>query len=435
MTRAYSPADYAAVTEYLYGLKARGGKFGIDRMQSLAAALDHPERAVPCVHVAGTNGKGSVSAMLDAILHGVGWRTGLYTSPHLVRLGERVQVERRILSEQEIVDYVAALQPIARQVSASNPEDHASFFEFMTAMAFLQFARHRCDISVIEVGLGGRLDATNIVTPEVSVITSIAVDHTEFLGEELEKIAAEKAGIIKRNRPVVIGRMPAVAERTIREIARRQDAPLISVAEEFGDALERYPHTNLEGDYQRWNAATATLAARLLGAEWKIDEAAILRGLEHVDWPGRWQRVKIGGRLAILDASHNPEGAQVLESNLQHLFAETRRAPVVITGALGAARAGPLLETIAHHAQEIHLVVPQQARACSHAELEALVPSSFRGPVVRASVEGLFPSPRSCTAGGPDDVIVVTGSIYLLGEVMARLEPARGPGEGRLQDF
>lgn len=435
MSRAKFPADYAAVTDYLYALKARGGKFGIDRMRSLAAALNHPEQAVPCVHVAGTNGKGSVSAMLDAILHGAGWRTGLYTSPHLVRLGERVQVERRILSEQEIIDYVGELRPLAERVCANDPEDHASFFEFMTAMAFLQFARQRCDISVIEVGLGGRLDATNIVTPEVSAITSIAVDHTEFLGQELETIAGEKAGIIKRGRPVVIGRMPAIAEAAIREIARRQDAPLISVAEEFGDDLEGYPHTNLEGDYQRWNAATATLVARLLGAKWRIDDVAIARGLAHVDWPGRWQRVRIGSRLAILDASHNPEGAQVLESNLQHLFAETGRAPVVITGALGAARAGPLLETIAHHAQEIHLVVPQQARACSHAELEALVPPGFRGRVVRANVEGLFPSPHVCTAGGPDDVIVVTGSIYLLGEVMARLQPARGPGEGRLQDF
>ena len=435
MTRVNSPSDYAAATDYLFALKTRGGKFGVDRMAVLSAALDHPERAVPCVHVAGTNGKGSVSAMLDAILHAAGWRTGLYTSPHLVKLGERVQVERRILTEQEIVDYVRELRPVAACVSAAAPDDHASFFEFMTAMAFLQFARKRCDISVIEVGLGGRLDATNIVTPEVSVITSIAVDHAEFLGTELEKIASEKAGIIKRGRPVVIGRLPAVAEATIREIATRQGAPLISVVEAFGSELADYPHTNLEGDYQRWNAATATLVARALGPKWRITNEAISRGLEHVDWPGRWQRVRLGERLAILDASHNPEGAQVLDSNLQSLLAETGRAPVVITGALGASRAGPLLETIARHAREIHLVVPQQARACTHAELEALIPKDFKGPVVRATVESLFPSTETCTAGGSEDVIVVTGSIYLLGEVMARLQPERGAGEGRLQDF
>jgi dihydrofolate synthase/folylpolyglutamate synthase len=427
--------DYAAATDYLFALKAGGAKFGIDRMRELAAALGHPERAVPCVHIAGTNGKGSVAAMLDAILHAAGWKTGLYTSPHLVKLGERVQVDRRMLSEQQIVDYVRELRPVAERVCADAPHDHASFFEFMTAMAFLQFARERCDLSVIEVGLGGRLDATNIVTPEVSVITSIAVDHTEFLGTELQQIAGEKAGIIKPGRPVVIGRMPVVAETTIRATAERNRARVISVVEEFGEDVAGYPHTNLEGDYQRWNAATATLAARTLGAEWKITDAIIARGLELVDWPGRWQRVRLGERLAILDASHNPEGAQVLDSNLQHLSAETGRAPIVITGALGAARAKPLLETISRHAKEIHLVVPQQARACSHDELAALVPANFAGPVVRASVEGLFPASGQCTAGGPEDVIVVTGSIYLLGEVMARLQPERGAGEGRLQDF
>jgi dihydrofolate synthase / folylpolyglutamate synthase len=427
--------DYAAVTDYLFALKARGGKFGIDRMAGLAALLNHPERAVPCVHVAGTNGKGSVSAMLEAILRAAGWHTGLYTSPHLVKLGERVQVDRQKLTEKEIVDYVGELRPLAEKLGERDPDDQPSFFEFMTGMAFLQFARRRCDISVIEVGLGGRLDATNIVIPEVSVITSIAIDHAEFLGDELGKIAAEKAGIVKRGRPLVIGRMPAVAEATIRAIATEREAPVISVAATYGEDVEAYPQTNLEGDYQRWNAATATLVARELGERWKISDAAIAEGLAHVDWPGRWQRVQLGGRLLILDASHNPEGAQVLESNLQHLIAETNRAPVVITGVLGSTRARPLLETISRHAREIHLVVPQQARACTHAELEALIPETFRGPVVRTTVASLFPTAEICTAGGPDDVVVVTGSIYLLGEIMVRLQPARGPGEGRLQDF
>ena len=357
------PADYAAVTDYLFAQKAQGRRFGIDRMRLLAEALGHPEKAVPCLHVAGTNGKGSVAAMLDAILHAAGWHTGLYTSPHLVHVGERVQVDRRSLTSQEIVEYVAELRPIAEQVAAADPDDAPSFFEFMTAMAFSQFARKRCDIAVIEVGLGGRLDATNIVTPEVAVITSIAMDHCEFLGDTLEKIAAEKAGIIKPGRPVVLGRMPAVAEATIRAIAAERGVLVISVNDEFGEDLARYPHTNLEGDYQRWNAATATLVARALAPKWKITGAAIAQGLEHVDWPGRWQRVRLGGRTAILDASHNPEGARVLDSNLTHLIAETGRAPIVITGVLGMARARPLIETIARHAKEIRFVVPHQPRA------------------------------------------------------------------------
>ena len=414
-------AAYAAATEYLFAQKSHGAKFGIDRMRVLAAEIGHPERATPCVHIAGTNGKGSVAAMLDAILHAAGWRTGLYTSPHLVKLGERVQVDRQRLTEEQIVDYLRELRPVAERIGARDADDHPSFFEFMTAMAFLHFAREKCDIAVHEVGLGGRLDATNVVTPEVCAITSIALDHAEILGSQLQQIATEKAGIIKPGRPVVLGRMPRAAETTIRAIAVERGATVISVGDACGENLEDYPHTNLEGDYQRWNAATATLVARALGAKWKITEAAITRGLTHVDWPGRWQRVHIGGRLAILDASHNPEGAQVLDSNLSHLVAETGRPPIVITGVLGTVRARPLIETICRHAKEIRFVVPRQPRACSFEELAALVPASYRGRIARDTVENLFPTAERCTAGGPDDVVVVTGSIYLLGEVMARL--------------
>src|SRR5580698_1635411 len=217
MTSEAPLAGYAAVQDYLFGLKAGGVKFGVDRMRLLAARIGHPEKAVPCIHVAGTNGKGSVSAMLEAILRAAGHTTGLYTSPHLVRLGERVQVNRTILSEDEITAFVRELQPVADRIGAEGGDgDRPTFFEFMTAMAFLQFARRRCDFSVIEVGLGGRLDATNIVEPAVAVITSIGFDHMEMLGDTIELIAAEKAGIIKAGKPVVMGRVPAAAEKVIR---------------------------------------------------------------------------------------------------------------------------------------------------------------------------------------------------------------------------
>ena len=436
MTSASPLAGYPAVQEYLFSLKAAGVKFGVDRMRILSERIGHPERSVPCIHVAGTNGKGSVSAMLEAILRESGRRTGLYTSPHLVRLGERVQVNRTLLTEEEIVAYVRELQPVADRIGAKGGDgDRPTFFEFMTAMAFLQFSRARCDCSVIEVGLGGRLDATNIVEPEVSIVTSIGLDHCDLLGNTLEAIAAEKAGIIKPGRPVVIGRMPAEAEATVRSVAASLGARVVSVREEFGDDVARYPRTGLEGDYQRWNAATATLAARLLPPAFGVTEQSVAAGLRGVDWPGRWQRVSLGGRLAILDASHNPEGASVLDSISSRLRGETGRPPVAIVGALGAMRAGPLLEVLCRHCSEIHLAVPRQARALSHGELEALIPSSFQGKTFRATVEELFPGPGICTAGGPDDILVVTGSIYLLGEVLSRLEPQRGPGEGRLQDF
>jgi dihydrofolate synthase/folylpolyglutamate synthase len=410
-------------------------KYGIDRMRSWSEALGNPERAVPVIHITGTNGKGSTAAMLESIFRVGGWKTGLYTSPHLVRLGERVQVSRQLLTEQEIIDFTNHLRPVAESVSRFSPEDHPSFFEFMTAMAFLQFAKKTCDISVIEVGLGGRFDATNVVDPEIAVITSIGLDHCEMLGDTLEQIAMEKAGIIKTGKPVVLGHLPVAAERVIREIAAQRHASVYSIQEEFGSDLAKYPTTNLEGDYQRWNAATATLVSRLLGQKWRLSTETIHKGLGQVSWAGRWQRLSLGGKKLILDGSHNAEGAEVLEANLAQLAAETGRAPVVVTGVLGTARARPLIETICRHAAEIHFVIPKQARACTYEELEQLIPPQFTGQVHRASVDRLFPDSSTCTVGRAEETVVVTGSIYLIGEVLERIEPERGPNESRLQDF
>ncbi len=418
---SHPATDNAGVIADLCARKPKGANFGIDRMRALVDALGHPERVTPCIHVAGTNGKGSVSAMLDSILRHAGWRCGLYTSPHLVKVGERVQVNRVPLADAEIVACLRKLDPVGEKLALVSAELRPSFFELMTAMAFLRFAETHCDIAVIEVGLGGRLDATNVVTPEVSVITSIAHDHCEILGYELEQIASEKAGIIKPGVPVVIGRVPREAETVIRARAAQLGAAVVSVAESYGDTAERLPFTRLEGAYQRWNAATASLAAQTLSARWRMTSEAVTAGLAEVEWSGRWQRTTLGGRLLILDSSHNSEGAAVLDANLGSLVRETGRAPIVITGVLGAVRAESLLAAVCRHAKELHLVRPNQPRACSFAELEALIPRDYAGLVVRDNVEQLFPEPRRCAVGGPDDVIVVTGSIYLLGEVMGRL--------------
>jgi dihydrofolate synthase/folylpolyglutamate synthase len=422
--RAVTSPDpsFFAVIEYLYSLKPRGAKFGIDRMRAFVAELGPVARTTPCVHIAGTNGKGSVAAMLESILRTAGWRTGLYTSPHLLHVGERVQVNRTPLTDAEIVSFLRELRPVAERIGATDPELSPSFFEYMTAMALLQFARQRCDIAVIEVGLGGRLDATNVVAPEACVITSIGYDHCELLGHTLTQIAGEKAGIIKAGVPVIVGHMPREAEKVIRATAAQIGAPVVSVAERFGDAVEALPRTSLEGEYQRWNAATATLTALALGERWKISAEVVSRGLASVQWPGRWERRQMQGRLVILDASHNPEGAAALDANLRALVRETGIAPIVIVGVLGSARARPLLETIARHAASIHLVVPDDPRACGYAELEALIPSGFRGRVVRDSVARLFPSPDRCDVADTAAPVVVTGSIYLLGEVLGQLE-------------
>ncbi|MFH1499929.1 MAG: folylpolyglutamate synthase/dihydrofolate synthase family protein [Verrucomicrobiota bacterium] len=428
------PADltsYADVADWLQGLKAGGVKFGIDRMAALVAALDHPEHAVPAVHVGGTNGKGSVCAMVESIARAAGRRTGLYTSPHLLRLGERVQVDRVPLTDGEITAYVRELLPVAARIGADSPDNHPSFFEFMTAMAFLQFARRRCDLAILEVGLGGRLDATNVVAPRVCVITSVALDHCEILGDTVAKIAAEKAGILKPGVPVILGRLPVAAETVVRARAAALGCPVHAIDETFGEGREPWPSPALEGEHQRLNAAMATLVARELGCE----ADAIARGLATVGWAGRWQRVTVGGRPLILEAAHNPEGAAVLAACLRKLVTDAGRNPVVIVGVLGQERARPLLATIAAHAAEIILVKPQQARACTFEELAALIPADFAGPVRRGTVAELFPGPDACTAGGPADHLLVTGSIYLLGEVLARLRPGGAAGEGGLQDF
>lgn len=429
-------ADYQATTDYLYALKSGGVNFGIDRMRQFAKALGHPERAYPTIHVAGTNGKGSVSAMVESILRAAGLRTGLYTSPHLVKLGERVQVDRRILTEEEIVRYTNELLPVADALGRVAADLRPTFFEFMTAMAFLQFARAKVDAAVIEVGLGGRLDATNVVQPDVTVITSIGVDHIEQLGGSIPQIAREKAGIIKAGCPVVIGRLPIEAEEVVRAVAVERGSPVVSVREEFGADISCYPATRLAGDYQRWNAATATLIARLLQKKLaRIDEVAVMAGLANVQWPGRWERVRIGARTVILDSSHNPEGATVLEENLRQLVADTGQAPIVVTGVLGEYRARALLDVIGRYAKAVYLVTPNQARACNFEELERFSHDDLRARLHRATVATVFPDANTCAIGESEDVVVVTGSLYLLGEVLERIQPERGAGEGKLQDF
>ncbi|PTX92688.1 folylpolyglutamate synthase/dihydrofolate synthase family protein [Opitutus sp. ER46] len=436
MSTPEPPLD-ADTRRYLHGLKQRGVALGLERMQAFLAAAGGLPRDLPMIHVAGTNGKGSVAAMLEAILRHAGWHTGLYTSPHLVRLGERVQVDRRPLGAAELARLVDELRPtVDALVAPGGVSAGPSYFEFMTGLALRHFAQARCDIALVEVGMGGRLDATNLVMPEVSVITSIGLDHCDFLGTTLAAIAREKAGIIKPGRPVVIGRLPAEAEEAVRLVARAQGAPVGSVAAEFGPDLATYPTTNLPGNYQRVNAATATLAARQLPARWRLTPEVIAAALLQVDWPGRWQTLQVGGRRVLIDTSHNAEGAQVLDANLAELRRETGHRPVVVTGVLGAARARPLLEVLGRHASALHLVVPAQSRACGFEALEALLPAEWRGRAVRDEIARIFPAPGLCLSGVPLEVpLVVTGSIYLAGEVLARLEPQRGPLESDLQDF
>lgn len=430
------PID-AATIDYLRGLKQQGVHLGLERMRGFVAALGHPQERYPVIHIGGTNGKGSVAAMVEAIFRSAGWRTGLYTSPHLVRLGERVQVDREPLSDAELTEEVGQLRSVVDPlIAAHGLEARPSYFEFMTALAFAHFRQRRCDIAIVEVGMGGRLDATNVVNPEVSVITSIGLDHVEFLGGSIDAIAAEKSGIIKRGRPVVIGRLPADAERVVRAVADAQGSAVVSVREEFGDDVSAYPRTNLGGCYQPVNAAIATLVSRQFDALWRVGEARAASALLQVDWPARWQELEVGGRRVVIDATHNAEGAQTLDANLAQLVAATGMKLVIVVGVLGRARAEAVLGVACRHAAELRLVLPQQKRACSFAELESLVPADFRGQVVRSTLAEVFPRPGESLPEVPaKQPLVVTGSIYLAGEALAAIDPMRGRVEHDLQDF
>ena len=417
----------AEVIEKLCSLRNRGCKFGIDRMRLLSEAVGAPQKNFRAIHIAGTNGKGSTAAMIEATLRARGLRVGLYTSPHLVKLGERVQVGRVPLSDSQICEYAGELYAAASRFGAPGDDDYPSFFEMMTAMAFLHFARKRCDVAVVETGLGGRLDATNILEPEVCAITSIGLDHCDMLGDTLEKIAGEKAGIVKARTPLVMGCVPAEAEKVIRAVAAEKRAPLVSVRERFGENVANFPAVNLFGDHQRRNAGTAALACEIFLGE-KISE------ISHVSWAARWDsRTLADGRELIIDVAHNAECAVSLDAMLAAHFRETGKKPVVVAGVLGLDRARPIVAAIARHASKIVFVRPAQDRACTLAELRECVPADFRGSVEESSVAEIFPEKNSCAIATPrGESVVVAGSCYLAGEVVSAL--AGDCAESFLQD-
>jgi dihydrofolate synthase/folylpolyglutamate synthase len=421
----------ASTTQWLYALKNHGSKFGVERMALFAGALGNPERAFPSILVAGSNGKGSTAAMLEAIYRAGGLRTGLYTSPHLVRLGERVQIDRISLSDALISAYVEELAVVARGIADQDPEDSPSFFEFMTAMAFLEFNRRRVDVGIVEVGLGGRLDATNILSPAASVVTSISLEHTNLLGDTLEKIAAEKGGIIKVGVPVVLGLLPDAAEQVLRKIARERNAPVFSVRERFNVGEKVYPETNLAGAHQRANAALALLVVEVLRGQFPVDDAVARAALRKTEWAARWQTFTLSrSRQLIVDAAHNAEGAAAIEPLLEKLTP----APTIITGALGKERAEPLIATLARHARALVFVHIGQERACSFEELASCVPQGFRGTISCTSVEELFPALGECAVGEDGGAVVVVGSVYLAGEVLTQFLYGEKSGEPFLQD-
>ena len=429
------------IQDFLFALRNAGSKYSLERIEKFCEKLGCPQNDFPKIHVAGTNGKGSVCAMLEAILRASGLNVGMFTSPHLTYLGERIQINRLPINKERLIDLSVELKACADSIfPTGDMELYPSFFEFMTAMAFLDFSRNKVDCAVVEVGLGGRLDSTNIITPELSVITSIGLDHVQMLGATIPEIAREKAGIIKQGVPVVCGFLPDEAMSEVERIAKEKNAPLYKVADYFpnDDAL---PKTSLFGYYQRRNAGVALLCARVLRERAQKGEVAqtfanltddiAKEALQSVMWSARWQTINLanGARL-ILDASHNDEGARNLESNLAELCADGLR-PIITVGVLGEDRAVPLLRVIAKYAKKIILLQPNQPRALPFDALKKCL-GECNVPVETAKVDDIYKAGNICTCASPTDTVISTGSIYLAGEVLASIS---GSGVDGLQDI
>ncbi len=381
---------------WLHSTQFFGIKLGLENTRLLLESEGHPERRLKIVHVAGTNGKGSTCAMLDACLRAAGHRVGLYTSPHLVDFRERIRVDGEMIPPE------ATAAGLTRLHEACAGWEHSpTFFEISTVLALSHFAASGCDFVILETGMGGRLDATNAVTPVVSVITPLAMDHAEWLGGTIELIAAEKAGIIKKGMPVVSAPQVPEAAAILREKAESERAPITFVSEPWLGPV------SLPGVHQHWNAAVAAEALRACGAG--VPDDTIATALDSVVWPARFQR--IGDRI-VLDGGHNPHAAAALAATWQQVFG-TEKATVVF-GALGDKDYAVMIAALTPIAGEFLFVPVDSPRSAA--------PELFP-PLTSVPCTG-FPNLASAMeqAKSGSRRILVTGSLFLTGEALGLLE-------------
>jgi len=411
---------YADAIQSLYDLRLFGAKFGLENTVRLAALAGNPQDRLRFIHVAGTNGKGSTCAMLESIYRAAGLRVGMFTSPHLVSFAERIQVNRQFISEPEVVRLVNRLQKPLKEF----PEDHhPTFFEMITVMALIHFAEQNCDLVVWETGLGGRLDATNIVSPLASVITNIGIEHSEWLGDTVEQIAAEKAGIIKPGVPIITAARPGEGLEVIASVAAKQHAPLTSVdlAEVNRPPLDTV-ELSLHGPHQRLNAATALAAVRVLGETIAVGDDAQRQGLASVRWPGRMERVQTAsGRNLLLDGAHNPAGAEALRVAIEAEFPESK--PTIIFGVFKDKDSASMCHSLAPLAGRLLLTPVHSDRSEDPARLVA----ACREVNAHAGIEVCASLSEALEKTARDPFVVVAGSLYLVGEAMELLHLASAP--------
>jgi dihydrofolate synthase/folylpolyglutamate synthase len=394
-------AGYREALSWLYGTQRFGIKLGLENVQRLLRELELPGGDQRIIHVAGTNGKGSVCAMIDSICRAQGYRTGLFTSPHLVSYRERIRVDGEMISEEEVAHGLGALR---QQIADWDP--HPTFFEITTALALDHFKKRDCELVVLETGLGGRLDATNALTPVVSVITPIGYDHQAWLGNTLEEIAAEKAGIIKERIPVVSARQEPPAEKVIRARAAECEAPLEFVTGSYAAGV-----LNLAGGHQKQNASLAISALRAAGIA--IDEGAIAGGLASVQWPARFQR---WDQRTVVDGAHNPAGAQVLAETWREQFG-IERATIILAVLRDKDVAG-IWRALAPIAQRVILPRVRTERALAPADAVQIISSST--PALQHSIAPSLSAALDSARATPERILL-TGSLHFAGEALATL--------------
>lgn len=433
--------DVKEILAELFSYTQFGIKLGLGRVRLLLSALGDPQDRFPSIHVAGTNGKGSTAAMAASILQAAGLRVGLYTSPHLCDFSERIRIDGRPIGEADVARHYLYIKRVWASLGKAGVEEgDPTFFELTTAMAFRHFAERRVDAAVIETGLGGRLDATNVLRPIVTVLTTISRDHEAHLGGSISAIAREKAGIIKLGVPVVVGSLVSEAEAVVGQAARERGAKVVRLGEEFRAESVRLTAAGgtfdwtregacfaglsipLAGAHQVRNAAVAaaaaTEAARASGGAFDVGEQAVREGLRRVSWPGRFE-VLSSAPTVILDGAHNPEGMCALIDALSLLPPSERRT--LVFGALADKNAGRMLASAGPAFDRIVLVKPDSERAADPRELADLVPGGPEVIVRHRAEEALA---EILDGAGALDRIVVAGSLYLVGEARASFRAA-----------
>jgi dihydrofolate synthase/folylpolyglutamate synthase len=435
--------------DWLYGLKGPSLKWDLETAQALVALCGRPDRAFRSLHVAGTNGKGSVAAMAESIARAAGIPSGLYTSPHLVRPEERIRVGGEEISGPALREWIGRLRPLAEEgVQSGALPRFPSFFEMMTAAAFLAFAEQRVRFAAIECGLGGRLDATNVVTPLAAVVTTVALDHVAILGPTRTEIAREKAGIVKPGIPVLMGWLTEDARAEVVARARAVGAPLHEAARELVVEVEPGPSGRfavttpertyrgldcaLAGAHQRRNAALAIRAIELCRARGlAIPPQAIAEGLARVRWPGRMERIaRPGAPPVLLDAAHNPEGAEALAAHLAAADRAvdgggTRRPRIAVFGSTEGRDPLDVVAPLAPLVDAWVVTRPAIDKALDPAVLATALEARGAAVEVVCDPARALARAEALAAGGE---VLVTGSLYLVGDARRVLLGLFGPG-------